>query len=231
MKDKSGISQKDFPGQYTGGEKENFAAFSDFFGFDVRPYTTAVRFECDEMIMEEEKTAEYLYYMFEGRAKLYLPQENGRVSLVNFLSAPCFIGEMELIGAQKTANAVRALTLCRCYAIRIRDCREKLLNDPTFLRSISLFVSRKALENTNRYSKNQLYPLEMRLAEFILMTGTHSLYRERHTEAAAYLGVTYRHLLYVLADFIKRGILQRTERGYLILDMDRLRAIAKGKKE
>ena len=48
------------------------------------------------------------------------------------------------------------------------------------------------------------------------------MYREQHTEAAEYLGVTYRHLLYVLAEFVKEGILEKTKTGYRIIDMEKL---------
>ena len=41
-------------------------------------------------------------------------------------------------------------------------------------------------------------------------------------EAAEDLGVTYRHLLYVLADFRKRGILEKTPQGYRVRDMEAL---------
>lgn len=54
------------------------------------------------------------------------------------------------------------------------------------------------------------------------------MYREKHTEAADFLGVTYRHLLYVLADFVKCGYLKKTEQGYLIQDLTALRNIAEG---
>lgn len=50
-------------------------------------------------------------------------------------------------------------------------------------------------------------------------------YREPHTEVADYLGVTYRHLLYVLAGFVKEGKLQKTESGYRIADSDGLREL------
>lgn len=66
------------------------------------------------------------------------------------------------------------------------------------------------------------------MANFILLTSCNRLYREKHTEVAEFLGVTYRHLLYVLADFVKRGFLKKTEQGYYIQDFNILRKIAEG---
>lgn len=39
------------------------------------------------------------------------------------------------------------------------------------------------------------------------------MYREKHTEVSEFLGVTYRHLLYVLADFVKRGYLKKQNKA------------------
>ena len=52
------------------------------------------------------------------------------------------------------------------------------------------------------------------------------MYREKHTEVSEYLGVTYRHLLYVLADFVKKGFLKKTPQGYEITDMNALQKLA-----
>lgn len=199
---------------------------SDFFSFDVRPYLSLVKFESGDKIMREGERPVYLYYMTEGRAKLFLSHENGRISLINFLEAPCFMGEMELLGAQERSNGITAMTPCTCYGIRADQCREKLLSDTKFLRHICLFLGRKAIGNTANYSRNQSYPLEVRLADFILLTMRGGYYREKNTEAAEFLGVTYRHLLYVLADFVKRGLLVKTERGYYVADVERMKRTA-----
>ncbi len=204
----------------------NHFPLSDYFSFDIRPYTSIVQFDSEENILREGEIPYFLYFLIDGRAKLFLSQENGRVTLINFLNAPCFIGEMELLGAQKTANGVTAVTTCTCYAIQISKCTSKILNDIKFLRYLCLFLSQKAIGNTYNYSKNQSYPLEVRLANFILITSSNRMYRERHTEAAEFLGVTYRHLLYVLAGFVTCGYLKKTKCGYYIQDINALRKMA-----
>lgn len=207
-------------------EYYNHFPLTDFFTFDINPYVSIVQFESEEEILQEGTSPAYLYYLIDGRAKLYLSHENGRVSLINFLNAPCFIGEMELIGAQNSSNGITAITRCICYAISIRDCKSKILEDVKFLRHLCLFLGQKAIGNTYNYSQNQSYPLEVRLANFILMTSHNQYYREKHTEAAEFLGVTYRHLLYVLADFVKRGLLKKTGSGYYISDLPSLQLAA-----
>jgi CRP-like cAMP-binding protein len=68
--------------------------------------------------------------------------------------------------------------------------------------------------------------LDTRLAHFILTTSPNGIYREKHTEVAEYLGVTYRHLLYVIAKFVKSGILEKSEQGYFIKNERALRKMA-----
>lgn len=198
----------------------------DFFSFDIRPFCSVVKFDTAAPILREGAASSCLYYLTEGRAKLYLTHENGRVSLINFLDAPCFIGEMEFIGAQACTKGVSAITPCTCYRIDTEHCRDLILEDAKFLRCLCLFLGQKTLSNTANYTRNQAYPLENRLAAFILMTAAGGIYRERHTEAAEFLGVSYRHLLYVLADFVKRNILNKTKTGYLITDAHALHDLA-----
>lgn len=207
-------------------EYYNQFPLSDYFGFDIQPYITVVQFEPGDLILKEGDEPEFLYYLVDGRAKLFLSHDNGRISLINFLSAPCFIGEMELIEAQVTSNGVKAITSCTCFAVRITRCKEKLFNDTTFLRYLCVLLGKKAIGNSYNYSINQSYALDVRLATFILLTATNGYYRERHTEVAEFLGVTYRHLLYVLACFVKTGILEKTPQGYHIVDVKKLKRIA-----
>ncbi|WP_420910178.1 helix-turn-helix domain-containing protein [Mammaliicoccus lentus] len=53
------------------------------------------------------------------------------------------------------------------------------------------------------------------------------MYDEKHTQVAQYLGVSYRHLLYVIADFVKKGYIEKEKSGYKILNLPKLKALAK----
>lgn len=201
-------------------------SFEKNFGFDIKPYTSVVHFEPDDIILQEGDAPKRLYYMFNGRAKLYMTQRNGSITVINFLQSPCFIGEMEMFDKNRQTHGVVALSTCECFCIDLAECRDKLMSDVIFLQHMCRSLSNKALEDVSVFSKNQAYPLKVKLAAFILMTENNGLYRERHTEASGYLGVTYRHLLYVLAEFVKDGILEKGAAGYRILDRRRLEELA-----
>ena len=207
-------------------KNENEYHFKDYFGFDVSPYTTLVRFEPEDIILIEGEIPEKLYFLFQGRAKLFMSHKNGTVDLINYLKSPCFIGEMELFNQAHPAKGVVALTTCECFCIDVSKCRKQLLTDVVFMQNMCRHLCEKNMGDISNYSRNQAYPLKMKLASFILMTENNGLYREKHTEASAYLGVTYRHLLYVMAEFVKEGILKKSPAGYRILNRERLTALA-----
>jgi len=195
---------------------EEEKVLQNIFGFDISTYSTIREFGPDEFIIREGERPDYLYYLLEGRAKLFLSHENGRISLINFIEGPCFIGEMELLDENRLPQGVKAISCCKCYQIQISECRERLLQDTKFLRYLCNFLSEKATRNTSNYMRNQSCSLKVRLAEFILKMSVNGYYREPHTEVAEFLGVTYRHLLYVFAQFVKEGILKKTKYGYFV---------------
>lgn len=207
----------------------NVAEHSGFFDYlppNTLAYAQLHRFEANEFILCEGQKPDYFYFVAEGQAKAYLTHSNGKVSLVNFLYAPCFIGEMELLNAQQKAVGIQAIITVTCIALPMQRLRNILLQDPVFLRELCIYLSKKADSNSRTYTHNIAYPLENRLARFIQVTAHSGIYSERHTEASEYLGVTYRHLLYVIASFVKRGILQKTSGGYRIIDHEALKQLA-----
>ena len=58
---------------------------AEFFSFDIAPYCSTAKFESGQSILKEGSETARLYYLSEGRAKLFLTHENGRTSLVSFL--------------------------------------------------------------------------------------------------------------------------------------------------
>ena len=61
------------------------------------------------------------------------------------------------------------------------------------------------------FTTNQTYELSYRLAELLLVAANHEdVYKEKHTEIAEYLGVSYRHLIYTFKQFRERGFIQKS---------------------
>ena len=188
------------------------SAFKDCFLTDVSADTRLFHFLARDYIVQEGQQPSWLFYLTRGRARLYATLANGRVSLIDFFAAPCFIGEIELIDKD--------------LALPMKHYRPLLLNDTLFLRKLCVTLSHKNYRNIVSLTQNQSFPLVNRLAAFILLSQEGDLYHEKHTQAAEYLGVSYRHLLYVLAQFIHDGLLIKSKKGYLIKNRKQLSGLA-----
>ncbi len=214
----------------TGKSKDYYIkkySFQKFFSFDISSYIQVCEFEKGEFIFHEGSQPECLYYMVEGKAKLYVTHKNGKVSLINFITSPSFMGEVELLNAQKYTKGIKTVTKTICFSLPYFDCKQKLLADSVFLRELCLFLGNKMTLTTTRFSQTQAYPLENRLAAFILLSSDDNFYKEKHTEISEYLGVSYRHLLYTISQFCQSKIIKKSNKGYEIIDIKRLQELAR----
>ena len=202
------------------------SSFMNFFSFPASSFVKLVTFSPREYIIKEGFLPTHLFFLTSGRAKLYTTLANGKIALIDFFKAPCFIGEMELVGPTQDICSVQAIEPCLCLALPIAQCGKMLLTDPVFLREMYIYLGSKNAKNIRSSTKNQTYPLENRLAGFILLSTSIDIYEEKHSHAADYLGVSYRHLLYVMAQFVKKGFLKKENRIYKIADRQALLRLA-----
>lgn len=202
------------------------SGFMKFFSFPADSYAKLVMFAPREYIIQEGFMPSQLFFLTSGRAKLYTTLANGKVALIDFFEAPCFIGEMELFDHTEVYS-IQAVAPCQCLTLPTRQCGPMLLEDVVFLREICRYLGRKDAKNVRVFAKNQSYPLQNRLASFILLSSVAGVYEEKHGNAADYLGVSYRHLLYVIAQFVSEGYLQKEGRLYRIADGKALLRLAR----
>ncbi|AUV00440.1 transcriptional regulator YeiL [Phytobacter ursingii] len=204
----------------------NNSGYRSHFSTDVLADTRLFHVVAGDYIVKEGSQPLHLFYLARGRAKLYATLPNGRVSLIDFFGAPCFIGEIELVDKHHEPRDVQAIEECWCLALSMKQFRPQLLNDALFLRNLCISLSQKNYRNIVSLTQNQSFPLLNRLAAFILLTQHDGIYHEKHTQAAEYMGVTYRHLLYVIAQLTHDGILAKQKTGYVIRNRKALTALA-----
>jgi CRP/FNR family putative post-exponential-phase nitrogen-starvation transcriptional regulator len=202
------------------------SGYVDKFSMDVIHHSHLFHVQAGDYIVREGTLPTTLFYLVRGRTKLYVTLANGRISLVDFFSAPCFIGEIEVLDELRQSRGVQAIEECWCLALPVKTLRTALLNDSLFLRNVCLGLVEKNSRNIVTSARNQAYPLINRLAAFILLTEHDALYKEKHTQVAEYLGVTYRHLLYVIAQLCRQGILLKLNAGYAINNKKALTLLA-----
>ncbi len=180
-----------------------------------------------EYIVRFDKEVEQIFLIIEGRAKIYKIHENGRRSLIQFLGKGDFIGELSLLAVEEQVKDVQVIDRCVCLALPYHKVKQELLNDNHFLRIIAKYLGEKVLLRVEHFSNNQNYELKHRLAAYMLQTEVEGLYTEKQTETAEFLGVSYRHLLYTLAEFQKEKLVIKQGKNYQ-LNQTKLKKLALG---
>ncbi|MFK3936839.1 transcriptional regulator YeiL [Alkalihalobacillus sp. NPDC078783] len=198
------------------------------FSFQVLEYMTVHEFQRNEWIVREGAKPDALFYMIKGKAKIYTTHQNGKVSLINFVNPGDYIGEMELLHENYYSKGIQAAAKTVCYSIPLNTCRTKLLEDVVFLRGLAIFLSKKATFMSTKSSQSHAFPLENRLAHFILELADQGIYREKHVTVCDYLGVSYRHLLHVLHLFCEKRYLSKEGKAYHIQNKESLQKLADG---
>ena len=196
------------------------------FSFPIEDYIQVHEYKSGEWIIQEGTPPEYLFYVLEGKAKIYITYQNGKVSLLDFINEFEYIGEMELLHEMYFSKGIQAMMKTICFAIPFHSSRKLLLEDAKFLRHLSIFLSNKATHMAMKYSQSLAFPLENRLADFILQTADNDLYKEKHVTVCDFLGVSYRHLLHVLSQFCEKKLLKKEGHAYQIIDKTALTELA-----
>ena len=178
-----------------------------------------------EQILYQGQTTEYLFYMLSGRAKLSETMPNGCVVLIDFLIAPCFIGEMELLGLREDTLLVQALENCLLLALPFSRYQMPLAKDAKFLRSMCIAIGQKERKKARALTYINAYPLTNRYALFLIETSNDGVCRDRQIDIAQYLGVSSRHLRKVTAEFIQKGYLTHDGRYLRIANYDYLKKL------
>lgn len=201
-------------------------SISHLFSFPIEKFIEVHEYKRDEWIIREGMRPDFLFYVIEGKAKIYVTHQNGKVSVINFINAQEYIGEMELLNEVYYTKGIQTSTKTICFAIPFHQCRTQMLEDATFLRELTKFLSVKATKMAAKYSQSLAFPLENRLADFIMQTAHEDVYKEKHVTVCDFLGVSYRHLLHVFAQFCDKGYLKKEGHQYRIQQYHKLNELS-----
>ncbi|MGE5627205.1 MAG: cyclic nucleotide-binding domain-containing protein [Solirubrobacterales bacterium] len=180
-------------------------------------------FKKDENIYKTGGQVTKCYFILSGIAKIYVDHENGRRSILDFAGSCCWLGELSLFGKEEDIKENKVLQEINCLEFDLQElqrlCRENAMVSFYF----AAYISNKLVSRSYRMSEGLNYPLNKRLAGFILKYQQQGIYEIPHTDAAEYLNVSYRHILYVMKEFRDLGILRKEKKqGYRIVDIDKL---------
>ena len=127
----------------------------DYFSCD--PVFTLLHYKQGEILASPFEPPRYIHFLVEGQLYLYdMPTEN----TFSFVESPYYkasmIGEVELIDPDFKTFFVEAKTDVFTLSLPLSEYREKLLQDSTFLLTVSRSLSKKLSDSVQRSHQSSL---------------------------------------------------------------------------
>lgn len=193
---------------------------------DMKPFLELFFWKRNEHICRENEELKYLLFFVKGKAKVYTTLSNGKSLLLCFYEGFRVIGDLEIINSQRATANVQVIEDTYCIGISQENVRTYLLNDARFLRFVCGSLGQELDRCTKNSSINLLYPLENRLASYILATAENTdssgqrivVFNETLIEISELLGTSYRHLLRTLNILCLKGAIKKKDNYFEVID-------------
>ncbi len=202
----------------------------DVFHERLLPHLGLYRFEPGEVLCAQGERSEILYVLVKGTTKTSLTSPEGKTLVLSFKTPPEMIGDIEYVERVELMNTVEAVTPVEVLGIRYQWLYQYGQDHAPFLRFILNIITYKFRVKSESMSFNLMYPVEIRLASYLLsvttsehnmlLTGDPADYNL--TDIANLIGTSYRHLNRVISQFSEDGLLERTRGKLVILNREGL---------
>lgn len=191
--------------------------------------------EGEDLFVPGEKL-DRLYFLVEGKIKIYTLTPEGQ-SLINRFKKPlAVIGDVEYVKQSAVLNSVEAVSSGEMIGFPYTALKDLEKEHPAILRFLLEMVAHKFYTESHFTSMHMLYPVEVRLAGYLLSissvgegTAFHQEMRTSNlSELAEWIGTSYRHLNRVLRKMEADEVIERSRGSIMIKNLQELRLLAKG---
>ncbi len=189
------------------------------------------RLEPGDALCEMGQDLEGIYFLAEGRLRIFASSENGKRLLLRFASPLSLIGDLELSSRHAATTNIESLTKAVLFILPYPVIEDKYQENAAFLQLVIAHLSFKLHSFSKMAAINLTYPVATRFAGYLSSTvlapaNNEELFTEDLHEVADMLGTTYRHLGRVIADMAGEGLLTRQRGRLLMLDAAGIRKLA-----
>lgn len=201
---------------------------------ELYPYLTLHTVDKGEKLCQQGEAAKDLYIVVKGKAKVFTTSVEGETLVLSFQTPLELIGDIEYIQQIDIINTVEAVSSVTVIKIPFKYLRKYCEQYPPFLLFMLKIITDKFNAKSNFLKLNVLYPVEVRLASYLLshsfdeehslVSGVHSTKNLKDT--ANLIGTSYRHLNRVIKQFIELGLVERKDRWITIKNWDGLKKMA-----
>ncbi|MCU5380209.1 Crp/Fnr family transcriptional regulator [Bacillus cereus] len=198
-------------------------------------YFQVNHFDKGKFICNIDDAMDRLYFVVKGKVKVYTITPEGKKLILRFINPLAVVGDMEFIQNSKAHNVVEACSDVIAISISHAVIRNKLLHDPIFMNFLLENIANTLKISTRFTALNLLYPVEVRVASYLLSISTDSngnMYKEdldatSVSSIADFIGVSYRHVIRVLQKFYKEKLIEKSNGVIVIKDFFRMKEVAK----
>lgn len=203
----------------------------DIFSEDMKVHMKLRVFHKGDLICRMDEELTELFFFVKGKAKVYTTLKNGKSLLLCFYTSFQVVGDVQLFNDIKATANIQCIEESHCISFPMKVIKSILDKDTRFLKFIAETLGGKLNRISNNSSINLLYPLEQRLASYLLVTSHYEqdgklIVEENLTHVAELLGISYRHLLRTLNGFVQEGIIKKQGTLYSIEKEETLEALA-----
>ncbi|WP_430110865.1 Crp/Fnr family transcriptional regulator [Paenibacillus sp. B1-33] len=204
------------------------------FNANITPHLTLYRYEQGELICSQGDPAEYLCVLVKGKVKVYNTSAEGKALIVSFKTALEAVGDIEYVQGIDFMNTVEAVSPVYMIAVHYRWLHQYAKDDANLLQFLLKIITTKFCMKSDSLSFNLMYPVEARLASYLLSISydesdprfNGQLRAVSLRDVANFIGTSYRHLNRVIHKLCDEGLVERN-RGFIsVKNRERLRALA-----
>ncbi|MCG7376543.1 helix-turn-helix domain-containing protein [Paenibacillus sp. ACRSA] len=200
----------------------------------LREHMTLCHFEKCELICREGEASEYLYVLVEGKIKIFTTSSQDKTLVLCFKTPLEVVGDVEYVRESNIVNTVQAVSPVVMLRIHYRYLAEYAGEYAPMLKFLLKIISHKFYIDSNFSNFNLMYPVEVRLASYLLSISTEEDGTVFHEELDAFnltdianlIGTSYRHLNRVIQKLCTDGLIERNQGFILVKDRAGLREVA-----
>ncbi|MDN4603442.1 cyclic nucleotide-binding domain-containing protein [Paenibacillus sp. F6_3S_P_1C] len=200
----------------------------------MRTHMTLCHFEKCELICREGETSEYLYVLVEGKIKIFTTSPQDKTLVLCFKTPLEVVGDVEYVRESDIVNTVQAVSPVVMLRIHYQWLAELASDYAPLLKFLLKIISHKFYIDSNFSNFNLMYPVEVRLASYLLSISTEEAGTVVHEELDAFnltdianlIGTSYRHLNRVIQKLCADGLIIRDQGFIMVKDRAGLAEVA-----
>ncbi|MNI41483.1 Regulatory protein YeiL [compost metagenome] len=204
------------------------------FNEPLLPHLSLYSFDQGELICSQGEPSQYLYVLVKGKLKIYTTSAEGKTLILSFFTPLEVIGDIEYVQGTEMINTVEAVSPCYMIGVHHRWLEKYMKDHSPWLQFLLKIITQKFYLKSNSMSFNLMYPVEVRLASYLLSVSydeTDSLFKGQLSiaslrDVANLIGTSYRHLNRVLQQLGTEGLIERYKGSILVKDRERLSVLA-----